>query len=69
MNINVIGKNIRAERRKQDLSQENLGKLSNLSKNTICAIENGNQIPNAVNIYLIAKALNVDVNSFYTGIE
>lgn len=69
MDIKKIGMNIRAERRRQEISQEKLGEMVNLSTNSINMIEKGKQIPNAVNLYLIAKALNTNINNLYQGIE
>ena len=69
MNISVLGFNIRAERRRQDISQERLGELVNLSTNSISMIEKGKQIPNAINLYMIAKVLKTDINELFKGIE
>ncbi|MBO6257603.1 helix-turn-helix domain-containing protein, partial [bacterium] len=32
-------------------------------------IEKGKQIPSAINLYLIAKVLEVDINELFKGIE
>lgn len=69
MNIRALGLNIKAERNRKELSQAKLAEMVNLSNNSIMAIEKGRQIPNAINLYLIAKALNVDINELYKGIE
>ena len=69
MDTKKLGLNIRAERRRQDLSQLKLAELADLTTNSICSIEKGEQIPNAINLYLIAKALNVDINFLFNGIE
>lgn len=69
MNIKALGLNIRAERNRKALSQEQLGELVNLSTNSISQIENGNQIPNAINLYLIAKVLDIDLNELFKDIE
>ena len=69
MNIRALGLNIKAERNRKELSQERLGELVNLSTNSISLIEKGKQIPNAVNLYLIAKVLEVDVSELFKGIE
>lgn len=69
MNIRALGLNIRAERNRKELSQEQLAELVDLSSNSILQIEKGRQIPNAINLYLIAKVLKVDINELYKGIE
>ena len=69
MNIRALGLNIRAERNRKELSQEKLGEIVNLSTNSISLIEKGKQIPSAVHIYLIAKALNIDINELYRNID
>ena len=69
MNIKQLGLNINAERNRKDLSQAQLAEFIDLSTNSICAIEKGRQIPNEINLYLISKALSVDINEFFKGIE
>ena len=69
MNTRALGLNIKAERNRKELSQEKLGELVNLSTNSISLIEKGKQIPNAINLYLIAKVLGVNVNELFKGIE
>jgi putative transcriptional regulator len=64
-----LGLNIKAERNRKEFSQEKLGELVNLSTNSISLIEKGKQIPNAINLYLIAKVLGVDINELFKGIE
>lgn len=69
MNKKALGFNIKVERFRKGLSQAELAERVNLSSNSITAIETGKQIPNAINLYLISKALNVDINEFFKGIE
>lgn len=69
MNIKALGLNIKAERNRKDLTQEELAVLINMSQNSINAIEKGRQIPSAINLYLIAKVLEVDINELYKGVE
>ncbi len=69
MNIKALGLNIKAERNRKDLSQAELAELVDLSANSITAIERGKQIPNAINLYQIAKVLGVNVNDLFKGIE
>ena len=69
MNVETLGFNIKIERLRKKLSQEQLAEIVNLSPTSISAIETGKQIPSAVNLYLISKALNVDINEFFKGVE
>ena len=69
MNIRALGLNIRAERNRKELSQAELAEKVNMSENSINAIERSKQIPSAINLYLIAKALEVDIHELFKGIE
>ena len=69
MNKRALGLNIKAERNLKYLSQAELAELVNLSTNSITAIETGRQIPNAINLYMIAKVLKVDINDLFKGID
>lgn len=69
MNTRALGLNIKAERNRKELSQEKLAELVNMSPTSINSIEKGKQIPNAINLYLIAKVLGVNVNELFKGIE
>lgn len=69
MNTRALGLNIKAERNRKEFSQEKLGELVNLSTNSISLIEKGRQIPNAINLYMIAKVLEVDIKELFKGIE
>jgi len=69
MNIKALGLNIKAERNRKDLSQTELAEKANLSQTSITAIEKGQQIPNAINLYLIAKVLEVDINELFKGVD
>lgn len=69
MNKKALGLNIRAERNRKDLSQAELAEKVDLSITSIAAIETGKQIPSAINLYLIAKALQVDINELFKGLE
>ena len=55
--LKLIGINIKAERLKNNLSQEQLAELTNISIPTISLIETGKQNTSILNIIEIAKAL------------
>lgn len=69
MNIKALGLNIKAERNRKSLSQAELAEMVDLSQTSITAIEQGKQIPNAINLYLIAKVLEVDINELFKGVN
>ncbi|MBR1907406.1 helix-turn-helix transcriptional regulator [bacterium] len=69
MNTRALGLNIKAERSRKELTQEKLAELIGMTQNSIYLIEKGKQIPNAINLYLIAKVLGIDINELYKGIE
>lgn len=66
--LKLIGINIKAERLKKNLSQEQLAKMTNISIPTISLIETGKQNTSILNILEIASALGVDVNTLVEGI-
>ncbi len=69
MNIKALGLNIKAERNRKSLSQAELAEMVDLSQTSITAIEQGKQIPNAINLYLIAKVLEIDINELFKGVD
>ena len=69
MNTRALVLNIKAERNRKDYPQAQLAEKVGLSQTSITCIEKGTQIPNAINLYLIAKVLTVDINELFKGIE
>lgn len=66
--LKLIGINIKAERLKKNLSQEQLAEMTNISIPTISLIETGKQNTSILNILEIASALGVDVSTLVEGI-
>lgn len=66
--LKLIGINIKAERLKKNLSQEQLAEMTNISIPTISLIETGKQNTSILNILEIASALGVDVSALVEGI-
>lgn len=64
----ILGLNIKAERIRKNLSQEDLSALIDMSVRSISLIENGKQNISAVKLISIAKALNIDINELIKGI-
>lgn len=56
-----VGKNIKMYRKKHGFTQEELGKLSELSKNAIYNYENNKRVPTVDVLKRIAKALDVQL--------
>jgi len=60
---NIIGKNMKRLRKKQNLSQDRLSKLADLSLNTVVTVESGaNENPTIDTLTKIAHALGVGVD-------
>lgn len=66
--LRILGKNIKIERIRNDLSQEQLAEKAGVSPRTISLIENGPQHPKLFLIVKISKILNVDINVFLENI-
>lgn len=63
----LVGKNIRAKRKKLGLSQTELGARAGLSLQAVNRIESGKRQPRRSNLEAIANALNCSVEDFYQG--
>ncbi len=66
--LRILGKNIKIERIRNDLSQEQLAEKAGVSPRTISLIENGLQHTKLFLIVKISKILNVDINVFLENI-
>jgi len=58
----IIGERLKIERINRGLSQEELGKLINVSKVAICGYENGTKNPTMQNFIKLIEVLNLDPN-------
>ncbi|MBR4618798.1 MAG: helix-turn-helix transcriptional regulator [Bacilli bacterium] len=58
----LLGKRIKEQRKKLKLTQEELGKLVNVTKVSICCYENGTRTPTLETLKVLAEAFNVDIN-------
>lgn len=67
--LDKLSANIRAERNRKKISQEELSEKIGLSTRSISAIENGWQTPSAFAIFDIANALNIDINELFKNID
>ena len=62
-----IGINIKIERFRKGISQEELAEKCNISRNTISLIETGKINPTILKIIDIAQALNIDIEDIIKG--
>lgn len=62
MNSELIGKFIQEERKKLNITQEELASMIHVSNKAVSKWENGKGIPNIDYIVLLAKTFNVSVS-------
>ena len=64
----MIAQNIKKYRKKKGISQDKLSKLAEVTYNTVIKIESGTTLnPRVETLRLIAKALDVTVDSLLNG--
>jgi len=66
--LKIFGKNIKLERIRKDLSQEQLAEKTGVSARTISLIENGLRHPKFFLVVKISQILGIDVNVFLENI-
>lgn len=71
MNIKIneidkkVGMNIRLERTKRGISQENLADLAKIARSTMGIVERGEQSPSVQTLAKVANALNIDLYKLF----
>lgn len=65
----AIGREVRAFRRKQEITVAELSEVTGLSIGMLSKIENGNTSPSLTTLQLLADALSVPLTSFFRGFE
>lgn len=65
----AIGREVRAHRRKQDITVADLSASTGLSIGMLSKIENGNTSPSLTTLQSLANALSVPITSFFRGFE
>ncbi len=65
----AIGREVRAHRRKQDITVAELSETTGLSIGMLSKIENGNTSPSLTTIQTLANALSVPITTFFRGFE
>ena len=63
-----FGKNVKIERIKQDLTQENLAEIMGVSQNYIASIEGGRANMSLVKIWELSNFLNIKIETLFNGI-
>lgn len=63
--LKQFGKRLQAIRKRQNISQEELGFRAELHRTYIGMIERGEKNISLKNIYKIAKALDIDIKDFF----
>ena len=61
--LKKFGKNVKIERIKKDLTQEQLAEIMNVSQNYIASIERGKANMSLVKIYELSNYLNVNIKT------
>ncbi|WP_341369003.1 XRE family transcriptional regulator [Yoonia sp. BS5-3] len=65
----AIGRVVRAQRRKQNITVADLSETTGLSIGMLSKIENGNTSPSLTTLQTLANALSVPITSFFRGFE
>lgn len=63
-----IGNRIKAQRKRNNLSQEKLAELSGLNTSYIGQIERGDKNPSIETVYKIAKSLNINISTLFENL-
>lgn len=64
-----LGRNIKAERIRKDITQEKFAEMVDISLSHASKIEQGLTSPTALVLYKMAKALNIQMEEFFKGIN
>ena len=64
--LKKFGKNVKIERIKKDLTQEQLAEKMNVSQNYLACVENGRQNMSLGKILELANALEIDIEMLLT---
>lgn len=64
-----LGRNIKAERIRRDLTQEEFAEMIDMSLSHVSKIEQGITSPTAIALFKMAKILCIPMEKFFEGIE
>ena len=65
----LLGRRIKSLRKEKGLTQEELGKMINVTKVSICCYEKETRFPTLETLLALAEVFNVDVNYFFGSDE
>ena len=65
----LLGRNIKAERVRKNLTQEQFAELIDMSLSHISKIEQGLTSPTAIALYKMSKILGIKMEEFFKGIK
>ena len=68
-NKKVLGKNIKIERIRKDMTQEQFAELIDISLSHASKIEQGLTSPTAIVLYKMAKVLKIPMETFFQNID
>lgn len=65
----ILGRNIKAERMRKDITQEEFAELINMSLSYVSKLEQGLISPTAITLFKMANILKIQVDEFFKGID
>lgn len=65
----IIGRNIKAERLRKDITQEKFAELINMSLSYVSKVEQGLTSPTAMALFKMSIVLDVPMEEFFKGIN
>lgn len=65
----IIGRNIKAERLRKDITQEKFAELIDMSLSYVSKIEQGLTSPTAMALFKMSVVLKIPMEEFFKGIE
>ena len=65
----IIGRNIKAERLRKDITQEQFAELINMSLSYVSKVEQGLTSPTAMALFKMSIVLNIPMEEFFKGIN
>lgn len=64
-----LGRNIKAERIRKDITQEEFAEMIDMSLSHVSKLEQGLTSPTAIALFKMAKTLDIPMEKFFEGIE
>ena len=64
-----LGRNIKAERIRKDITQEEFAEMIDMSLSYVSKLEQGLTSPTAISLFKMAKILCIPMEKFFEGIE